>query len=76
MAEEWVEVFRTTDQIEAEFMKGLLETSQIPVLMEAKGLKAMPYIFGHAASGQLLLKVPPDLAELARQILEAEAEPE
>ena len=78
MAEEWVEVFRTHDQMEAEFFKGLLQTNSIPVILEPKGLKALPGIFGHAALGQLVLKVPPDLAELAQQILAApiQEEPE
>lgn len=76
MAEEWVEVFITHDQMEAEFMKGLLETSSIPVVVEAKGLKAMPFYFGHSALGQLILKVPPDRADLAKALLEARVEEE
>lgn len=71
MSEEWVEVFRTHDQMEAEFFKGLLQTNSIPVILQAKGLKALPGIFGHAALGQLVLKVPPGLADLAEQLLAA-----
>lgn len=74
----WEIVFSTGNQVEAELMRGLLVTSDIPVVMEATGLKAMPIFFGHAAVGDLVLKVPPDLAELAAQLLaaEIEAEPE
>lgn len=71
---EWEVVFRTGDQVEAEVVKGLLVTSDIPVIVEAKGLKSMPIFFGHAASGELLLKVPPDQAELARALLAARIE--
>lgn len=76
MAEEWVEVFRTHDQMEAEFFKGLLQTNSIPVILEARGLKALPGIFGHAALGQLVLRVPPDLADLAEQLLAAPVQEE
>ncbi len=71
---EWVEVFRTSDQMEMEFIRGLLETNGFPVVVEAKGLKAMPSIFGHAAYGELILKVPPDLEAQARALLEAPVE--
>lgn len=74
MAEEWEEVFIATEPMEAEMIKGLLETGGIPVLIEARGLKAMPYIFGNSAYGQLFLKVPPDQVDLARSILQAEFE--
>ncbi len=74
MAEEWVEVYRTSEHLDAEFVKGLLTTSGIPVVIEAKGFKAMPYIFGTSGSGELVLKVPPDQADLALEILEAKVE--
>lgn len=76
MAEKWVEVYRTSEPLEAEFIKGLLTTGEIPVVIEAKGLKAMPYFFGHASSGELVVLVPPDQAELAREILAAQPEQE
>jgi len=69
---DWEEVFIATEPMEAEMLKGLLESAGIPVVIEARGLKAMPGIFGHGASGQLRLKVPPDRVELARAILRAE----
>lgn len=72
----WEIVFRTGDQVEAEIVRGLLTTSEIPVVVEAKGLKSMAVFFGHSASGELVLKVPPDMADLARELLAAKAEPE
>lgn len=74
MEQEWEEVFRTDSDIEAEFIKGLLATAAIPVYVEAHGAKTMPYIFGTSGFGQLVLKVPPDLAELAQAILQAKAQ--
>lgn len=73
---DWVVVLRTSDQVEAELVKGLLTTSGIPVVMEARGFKALAPILGHGAGGELLLKVPPDLAQLAKDLLEAETEAE
>lgn len=74
MREDWVEVYRATTELDAEFVKGLLATGSIPVIVEARGFKAMPYIFGTSGLGQLILKVPPDLADLAREILEAKVQ--
>lgn len=70
----WEEVFATSDQVEAELVRGLLDTSGIPVVIEAKGLKAMPTYFGHAAYGELILKVPPDQVDLALALLAARPE--
>ncbi len=67
-------VFRTSDQVEAEFIRGLLVTSEIPAVLEAKGFKSMAVFFGHSAIGELLIKVPPDLEELALQLLAAPAD--
>lgn len=72
----WPVVFRTVDQVEAELIRGLLVTSEIPVILEAKGLKSMATFFGHSANGELLIKVPPDLEELALQLLAAPADME
>jgi hypothetical protein len=71
---DWEEVFIATEPMEAEMVKGLLESAGIPVVIEARGLQAMPGIFGHGAPGQLRLKVPPDQVDLALAILRAESE--
>lgn len=72
--ESWEPVFRTHDQIEAELIRGLLTTNGFPVIVESKGQKAMAVIFGNAATGELILKVPPDLAEQALEFLAADIE--
>jgi len=74
--QKWPVVFRTVDQVEAEFIRGLLETSGIPVIVEAKGLKSMAIFFGHSANGELLLKVPPDREDFALQLLAAPSDME
>lgn len=72
----WEEVFRTQDQVEMELVRGLLITNGFLVVVEAKGLKSMPAIFGHASNGELILRVPPDMAEQAVALLQAKAEME
>lgn len=71
---DWVEVFVTHDQMEMEMIKGLLASNGFEVVVEAKDWKQMPVIFGHAAKGELVIKVPPDMAEAAIALLEADAE--
>lgn len=75
MAEEWVVIFTAANQVEAELIRGLLEGSQIPVIIEARGPQAMPFFFGQTAlGGELLVKVPPDQADFARELLAAQVE--
>lgn len=71
---DWEEVFRTVEPMEMELIRGLLETNGFPVELKATGLKSMPVIFGAAAYGEWILKVPPDVAEQARELLAARAE--
>lgn len=77
-ATKWVEVYRTGEDFQMEFIRGLLTTNGIPVVVERKGFKDMPIILGVSASGELILKVPPDREEEALALLEApiEEEPE
>jgi hypothetical protein len=72
---EWVVVFSTADQAEADMIHGLLESNGFPVIVQSKGLKGMATLFGHAAVGQLVIKVPPDQVEAARALLEAPIDP-
>lgn len=69
--EEWVVVHRTPEQVELELVRGLLETNGIKVVVEAKGWKSMTVFFGQSALGEWLLKVPPDQAHLAEELLAA-----
>ena len=72
--DDWEVVFRTAQQVEMELIRGLLETNGFPVVVQATGLKSMPVIFGAAAYGEWILKVPPDRAEQARELLAARAD--
>jgi hypothetical protein len=67
--EKWVEVYRTREDFQMEFFRGLLKTAEIPVVVERTGYKDMPIIMGVASLGEYLLKVPPDLASLAKELL-------
>lgn len=71
---EWVPVLTTHDEMEAEFLKGLLEGAGVPVVLETRGFKGLPSVYGPNASGGTTLRVPPDQAEFARQLLAAQAE--
>lgn len=74
---DWVVVVRTSSQMEAAVVRGLLETNGFPVVQEVRGAKSMPSIMGHSSFGEVRLLVPPDLADAARELLEAEVqEPE
>jgi hypothetical protein len=70
----WEEVFRAGEQMEMELIRGLLESNGFPVVVKATGLKQMPVIFGAAAYGEWILKVPPEMADQARELLAARAE--
>jgi len=77
VAAEWEEVFIAADYMEAELIRGLLEANGIPVVTEARGTQAMPFYFGHGAvGGEIGLRVPPDRADEARNLLAARAEEE
>lgn len=77
MTYEWVEVFTASEPMEAELIRGLLEGSQIPVIIEARGPQTMPFILGErVVGGDLLVKVPPDREWEARQILAAQVSDE
>lgn len=71
---DWEVVFTTSDQVEAEVVRGLLVTSGIEVVVVRRGLKAFETFLGATAAGTLELKVPPDRAEEAAALLEAAPE--
>lgn len=71
---DWEVVFRTHSDVEMELIKGLLTTNGFPVVVEASGAKSMATFFGHSANGELVIKVPPDLAEQAIAMLNAQVE--
>ena len=72
--EDWVEVAATGDDEEAEIIGGLLESEDIPVVIEG-GPSPFPEDLGALGSTRVL--VPPDRAEEARALIaerEREAE--
>ena len=73
---EGVEVYKAPDHIEAELIRGLLEGNGIPVLTDARGAQALPFILGPARVGGFIsILVPPDQEEAARELLAAREEP-
>lgn len=68
---DWEIVFQTGDQVEIEIVRGLLTTNGFPVVVERKGLKSMAFMFGESAIGEYLLRVPPDMADAAVELLAA-----
>jgi hypothetical protein len=46
MTEEWVEVFVTYDRIEAEIIKDLLESGEIPVILRSSKVTPFPVNVG------------------------------
>ncbi|HYF91907.1 MAG TPA: DUF2007 domain-containing protein [Symbiobacteriaceae bacterium] len=73
-AENWVEVYETGDDLQMELIRGLLTTNGIPVVVQRTGAKEMGFYFGAAANGSLIVRVPPELADTARALLESGAE--
>lgn len=72
MNREWVEVYKAPDHVEAELIRGLLEASGIPVVTEARGAQALPFILGPArVGGYISILVPPDQEEAAEEVLRA-----
>ena len=63
---EWVEVASTGDDEEADIIAGLLESEEIPVVVEG-GASPFPEDLGALGSARVL--VPPDRAEEARALI-------
>ncbi|BAD40041.1 DUF2007 domain-containing protein [Symbiobacterium thermophilum] len=73
---EWVEVYKAPDHVEAELVRGLLEASGIPVVTEARGAQSLPFLLGPArVGGHISIRVPPEHAQAAREVLAAREEP-
>jgi hypothetical protein len=73
---DWEVVFRSHSDVEAEVVRALLTSSGFPVVAERSGAKSMATFFGHSAFGEVVLKVPTEMAEQARELLAAPAEVE
>jgi ribonuclease-3 len=63
-------VFSTSSDVEAQVVRGLLETHGIPVMTSAEALRAI-FPAPATAQGDVRLSVPAELAAEARQIIES-----
>lgn len=66
---EWVELLATKDLTEAEFIKGLLEAAEIPVVVKGENTA----LIFPGVLGEIRLWVPKDQEEAAHQVLSQEA---
>jgi hypothetical protein len=56
MTEEWVEVFVTYDRIEAEIIKDLLESGEIPVILRSSKVTPFPVNVGKIGEIKVLVR--------------------
>lgn len=70
MSEEWVEVFVTYDSLEAEMIKDLLESGEIPVVLRSS--KVSPYPVNIGRMGEIKILVRREDRETAEKIIRAE----
>ena len=67
MENEWVEVFVTYDSIEAEMIKGLLESGGIPVILRSS--KVAPYPVNIGRMGEIRILVREDDKDTAKKVI-------
>ncbi len=67
MSEEWIEVFVTYDSIEAELIKGLLESGGMPVAL--KSSKVVPYPVNVGKMGEIKILVRKGDEEMAKKVI-------
>jgi hypothetical protein len=72
MNEEWVTVFVTYDSLEAEMIKDLLESGEIPVVL--KSSKVSPYPVSLGKMGEIKILVRKEDKEIAENIIRGEEE--
>lgn len=73
MSEEWVEVFVTADPLEAEMIKDLLESGDIPVAVRSS--KVSPYPVNIGKIGEIKILVRQSDRDLALQVIESTGDP-
>lgn len=73
MSEEWVEVFVTVDPLEAEMIKDLLESGDIPVAVRSS--KVSPYPVNIGKIGEIKILVRQSDRDLALQVIESTGDP-
>ena len=67
MVNEWVEVFVTYDSIEAEMIKGLLESGGIPVILRSS--KVAPYPVNIGRMGEIRILVREEDKDTAKKVI-------
>ena len=70
MSEKWVEVFVTDDPLEAEIIKDLLESGDIPVVIRSS--KVMPYPVNVGKMGEIKILVRETDKETAEKVIKGE----
>jgi hypothetical protein len=70
MSEKWVEVFVTDDPLEAEIIKDLLESGDIPVVIRSS--KVMPYPVNVGKMGEIKILVRETDKETAGKVIKGE----
>jgi hypothetical protein len=68
MSNEWVEVFITYDSIEAEMIKDLLQSGELPVVLRSS--KVAPYPVNIGKMGEIKILVRAEDEELAKKVIE------
>ncbi len=67
MSTGWVEVFVTYDSIEAEMIKGLLESGGIPVIVRSS--KVAPYPVNIGRMGEIKILVREEDKDTAKEVI-------
>ncbi|MDI6801284.1 MAG: DUF2007 domain-containing protein [Thermodesulfovibrionales bacterium] len=68
MSEEWVEIYITYDQLEAEMIKDLLESGGIPVVLRSS--KVSPYPVNIGKIGEVKILVRDEDKETSEKVIE------
>ena len=68
MSEEWVELLITYDPVEAEIIKDILESGDIPVVLRSS--KVTPYPVNIGRMGEVKVYVRKEDKETAEQVIE------
>ena len=74
MSEEWVEVFMTSDPLEAEMIKDILESGDIPAVIRSS--KVRPYPVNIGKMGEIKILVRAEDKEVAEKVIRGETDTE
>ena len=74
MSEEWVEVFMTSDPLEAEMIKDILESGDIPAVIRSSKIRPYPVNIGRM--GEIKILVRAEDKEAAEKVIRGETDTE